>query len=293
MLLSAVVFVKLEKVIPVFAATKNINQHFMVTAPSTVIRTGPTTSKTQVVKQSRGAVLKGIQQHTTQKGELWYKVKTVSGKQGWTQSKNVQKLKRRILSAPLTGQMPELPRGCEVTSLTMMLNYAGKKTDKMTLAKQVKKDPTPYRNSGGKVYFGNPYNGFVGNMYTFSKPGYGVYHGPIADLAASYLGKDRVMNLTGQDFEKVLNHINNGTPVWVIANTTYKQLPSSSFRTYHTPTGPVRITYKEHSVLVTGYDNVYVYFNDPLKKVKNKRVLKSDFKNAWIQMGKQAITYKK
>ena len=38
------------------------------------------------------------------------------------------------------------------------------------------------------------------------------------------------------------------------------------------PTGPVEITYKLHAVLITGYDEKYVYFNDPftLKEYKSK-----------------------
>jgi uncharacterized protein YvpB len=274
------------------ALTKK-TESYIVVSPSVVLRSGPSDSKSNIVKVNRGTILYTIQKHTTLQKQLWYKVKTVGGKQGWVNSKKVQPLKRRVLHAPLIAQMPELPRGCEVTSLAMMLRYAGVKADKMTLAKQVKKDLTPYRKVNGKVYFGNPYNGFVGNMYTFSKPGYGVYHGPIADLAQKYLGKERVVDLTGREFESILDAINKGTPVWVVANTHFKKLSSSYFQQWNTPTGKVSITYKEHSVLVTGYDNLYIYFNDPLKKVKNRRVLKTDFKAAWIQMGKQAVTYKK
>lgn len=101
-----------------------------------------------------------------------------------------------ILDAPLIGQMPELPRGCEVTSLAMMLQDAGVKVNKMTLAYQVKKDPTPYRNVNGQIYFGNPNTGFVGDMYSFNKPGLGVYHGPIGELAKAYL-PNRIVDFTG------------------------------------------------------------------------------------------------
>ncbi|MGD6961116.1 C39 family peptidase [Fictibacillus phosphorivorans] len=272
-------------------AATNKNQAYMVVSSSVIIRSGPTDSKSKIVTVDRGTILYMIQKHTTLQKQLWYKVKTVGGKQGWVHSKNLQLLKRKVLNAPLIAQMPELPRGCEVTSLAMLLRYSGIKADKMTLAKQVKKDSTPYRKVNGKVYFGNPYNGFVGDMYTFNKPGYGVYHGPIAELAKKYLGMERVTDLTGKEFDSVLEAINKGTPVWVVANTHFKKLSSSYFQEWYTPTGKVSITYKEHSVLVTGYDNLYVYFNDPLKKVKNRRVLKTDFKAAWIQMGKQAVTY--
>jgi uncharacterized protein YvpB len=92
---------------------------------------------------------------------------------------------RFIVDAPLIAQYPQLPRGCEVTRLAMMLNHASIHVSKMTLAKQVKKDPTPYKVKDGNTYLGNPNTGFVGDMYDLKKPGYGVYHEPIFDLASA------------------------------------------------------------------------------------------------------------
>ncbi|WP_430066999.1 C39 family peptidase [Neobacillus sp. NRS-1170] len=196
-----------------------------------------------------------------------------------------------LLDVPLVAQMPELPRGCEVTSLDMMLLDAGKSVSKMTLASQVRKDPTPYSKTNGQVYFGNPYTGFVGDMYTFNKPGLGVYHGPIADLAESYL-PNWVIDFTGSSFEEIYKHLNSGKPVWVINNVLFDTVPSQYWQTWNTPTGKISITYKEHSVLITGYDSQYIYFNDPLSVTKNRKATISAFKRGWEQMGKQAISYR-
>ncbi|NRD77194.1 C39 family peptidase [Bacillus sp. BRMEA1] len=196
-----------------------------------------------------------------------------------------------ILDAPLIAQMPELPRGCEVTSLSMMLRDAGVKADKMTLALQVKKDPTPYSKVNGQVYFGNPYTGFVGDMYSFSNPGLGVYHGPIKELAEKYI-PNRVIDFTGSKFEDIYQYLNSGKSVWVINNTLFDTVPTQYWYVWNTPKGKISITYKEHSVLVTGYDSRYIYFNDPLAVIKNRKVAISTFKRGWEQMGSQAISWR-
>ncbi|NHM29996.1 hypothetical protein G8761_05100 [Bacillus sp. C11] len=201
------------------------------------------------------------------------------------------RLGKVVLSAPLIKQMPELPRGCEVTSLTMLLNFAGVKTNKMVLASAIKKDPTPYTYRNGRYYFGNPNFGFVGNMFTFSKPGFGVYNKPIAELAIRYL-PGRIINLSGQSFNNVLDYVSAGHPVWVINTSWFNIVPSQYWKTWYTPQGgAIRITMKEHSVLVTGYDSKYVYFNDPLDGQKNKKRPISQFVSGWKQYSSQAVSF--
>lgn len=197
----------------------------------------------------------------------------------------------KILDAPLINQMPELPRGCEVTSLAMLLQDAGVNADKMKLAKEIKRDPTPMTKQNGKTYFGNPHTGFVGDMYSFETPGYGVYNEPIFELAERYL-PGKVENITGESFDSVINKLKDDKTVWIITNATFNVLGEEEFRTWETPDGPVEITYREHSVLVTGFDENYIYFNDPLTGIKNNKSNKAAFIAAWEQMGKQAISLK-
>lgn len=191
----------------------------------------------------------------------------------------------KTITAPHIKQLPELPRGCEVTSLAMMIQQAGVKVGKLKLAKEVRK--VPFKTNGLN---GNPNDGFVGNMYTFSQPGLGVYNGPIQKLAEKYL-PNRVVNLTGYDFSYIFKMLDKGVPVWVITNSWFSHLPSSQFMTWKTSSGPLKITYREHSVLVTGYDENYIYINDPLYHRANRAVSKAGFIAAWNQMGKQAISY--
>ncbi|WP_394137624.1 C39 family peptidase [Cytobacillus oceanisediminis] len=195
-----------------------------------------------------------------------------------------------LIDLPAVNQFPELPRGCEVTSLSMLLQHAGIKADKITLAKEIKKNPEPYNIENGKIYFGNPNDGFVGDMLSFDNPGLGVYHKPVKELAEKYL-PGSIRDLTGSDFTELKIHLSDGRPVWIITNTAYKKLSDDFFQTWHTPSGEIQITYKEHSVLLTGYDQEYMYFNDPLTGEKNKKAPIADFEEAWVQMGRQAITY--
>jgi uncharacterized protein YvpB len=183
-------------------------------------------------------------------------------------------------------QLPELPRGCEVTSLAMLLSARGISADKLELAERIAKDNTPLEVEGGKIYFGDPNKGFVGSIYDLSEDGYGVYHKPICDLLQEY-EPDAAIDLTGCEFEDVLRIVAAGNPVWVVINSWYQELPESQFETWHVPGGELKATYREHSVLVTGYDSQRIFFNDPLLQAES--ALREDFIKAWVQMGRQAV----
>ncbi|MCG8398410.1 C39 family peptidase [Bacillus atrophaeus] len=185
------------------------------------------------------------------------------------------------LDVVLYNQMdsPKLYNGCEVTSLAMVLHYAGYNVSKNTLAEDIPTVPLTY-SSGLK---GDPNEGFVGDME--NGPGLGVYHEPIYKLAKKYAGSD-VKDLTGQNIKAVYRELEQGRPVWVI--TTSKFAPVDNIKTWKTSNGNVDITYSVHSVAVTGYDEGYVYVNDPYGH-KNRKTDRKNFEKAWKQMGSQAI----
>ncbi|CAG9613094.1 hypothetical protein BACCIP111899_02289 [Bacillus rhizoplanae] len=189
-----------------------------------------------------------------------------------------------IENVPFIKQLPELERGCEVTSLAMLLQYKGIQVDKMKLADEIER--VPFEANGLR---GNPHEGFVGNIYTKSEPGYGVYHQPIFQLAQKYV-PDKTIDLTGREIEDIYKVLSAGSPVWVIVNTTFQPLDKGSFETWDTNAGEVKITYYEHSAVVVGYDQNFVYVNDPLANKPRKGIPRAQFEKAWEQMGKQAIT---
>ncbi len=184
-------------------------------------------------------------------------------------------------------QLPELPRGCEVTSLTMLMRYKGVYVDKMELAEKIAKDPTERVVIEGVTFAGNPNTGFVGDMTNIKNFGFGVYNGPIYDLLRKYKPSS-AMNLTGCNFDDLFGLVARDCPIWVIVNTKYNKIPIEDFIIWNTPIGEIDVTYYEHSVLVTGYDEENIYFNDPLGKASSAP--RSEFISAWEQMGRQAVT---
>jgi uncharacterized protein YvpB len=187
-----------------------------------------------------------------------------------------------ILDVPLLKQMdaPRLYNGCEVTSLAMLLNYYKIMVTKNELADKITRVPLKY----GDGKNGNPNVGFVGNME--DGPGLGVYHEPIFKLAQSFAVGLKVTDLTKQPFSVLLEKVGQGSPVWIITTASFG--PTSEMKTWNTPQGPVDVTYKMHSVVITGYDQDSIYINDPYG-FKNRKVDRENFIKAWEQMGSQAV----
>jgi len=189
----------------------------------------------------------------------------------------------KLINVPIVCQLPQLKNGCEVTSLTMILQWAGINVDKMTLADQVAKDTTPYSTVDGQIHWGNPNVGFVGDI-TGQNIGYAVYHGPILQLAHRY---HNAIDLTGQSFDQVLSHVTAGSPVWVITSFTFE--PVTDWQTVISPEGPYRLSFNEHAVVITGFDNDYVWINNPYSDIKDQQVARAGFQTAWQQFGNQSI----
>lgn len=259
-----------------------------VTAALANVRQAPGTKMPILAELKKGSTVE-IKSEQKMNGKTWYEVNVTSNKKGWISSEITQltQTPTALIDAPEVSQLPQLERGCEVTSLDMLLEQAGVSVNKMTLAKKIK--TLPFEKKG---LYSNPNDGFVGSIYTYKQPGLGVYHGPIASLAKVYLG-EKVDDLTESNWSAVEKKLNEGHAVWVIINNTFKKLPEndSNWYTWKTKEGNIRITYREHSVLVTGYSDSTVYVNDPLSGVKNQALNKKDFIAAWVQMGKQAVSY--
>jgi len=196
-----------------------------------------------------------------------------------------------LIDAPLISQLPELKNGCEVTSLAMMLNYAGIEVDKMTLAKKVEKDTTPptYDKNGNILEWGDPDKGFVGDI-TGDEPGYSVDPEPLLGLINQYL-PDKAIDLTGVSYDEIEKTLSNKIPIVVWVTCDFKN-PSKNTQ-WDSDGETVNATFSQHAVLLTGYDADNIYYNDPHSNTKNKKVSKTNFIEIWKTLGTKALSYRK
>lgn len=195
----------------------------------------------------------------------------------WMTMKQEQKL-----NVPLENQMPDLPNGCEVTSLSMLMNYYGIKVSKNELAETIQHVDS--FTDGGK-YRGNPHQGFVGHM-TIANAGWCVYNEPLYNVARKYTS--HIENITGSNFLSLLKLVSNGHPVMIITTTTFNKV--NNMQTWDTNTGKVNVTPSSHACVITGYSKPkkVVYVNNPYG-YKNQPVNWKDLQASYNQQGRQAL----
>lgn len=187
-----------------------------------------------------------------------------------------------IEEIPLIYQYPELPTGCEATSLAMLLQYYGVDVQKTDIAKLLPRAPMPQEVSGINQTL-HPNSAFIGNPFTYE--GYGVYLPPLLDIINTYLPNQGV-DLTHSDFSYLLELLDQGIPIitWVTMNMK----PAYLTHTWETPSGPFTWVAPEHTVLIVGYDNSYIYTHDPLNGRATYKL--EIFISSWTSLGKQALT---
>ncbi|NHM33273.1 SH3 domain-containing protein [Neobacillus terrae] len=249
------------------------------------VRSGPGVQYSKLGLLKNGSVLNVIHKETNG----WYKI-NFNGRTGYvsgqyvTTGSPVKTPASRILNVPLIAQRPELPSGCEVTSLAMALAYYGVHVNKTTLAKQMRYDSTKLvRNTNGTIRtWGDPDVGFVGTPFG---NGYTINPAPLKRLLDRY--RPGGVNLTGRDFSSVEQYILQGKPVLAWFTINFK-MPSARY--WKTPGGKSIYTPTPlHCIVVTGVDANYVYFNDSEVVKENVKISKSTFINIYNAMGKRAL----
>ena len=173
----------------------------------------------------------------------------------------------QINSFDIIFQMPELPTGCEITALTMVLNYYGMEADKVEMA--TKYLPTQelnlYYGSDGRLY-GNDLNQyFIGNPTT--ENGYVCGTGAIVTAANAYLqdqGSDlTAVDYTGADVDTLYEIVSQDIPVvvWVTISMTDR----GETEGWYTRSGEyVDWSTYDHGAVLIGYTQDTVTIADPI-----------------------------
>ncbi len=187
--------------------------------------------------------------------------------------------------APLC-QYPLLPTGCESVSAVMVLNFYGDLVDMETFASQWLPKNSDFYTYKGEDFGPDPSKAFAGDPFTTY--GYGCYAPVIAQSINDNSNVCDAYTVIGKGFDFLLSeYIDNGMPVLVWA--TMDMAPVKKGDKWITPEGEHFVwTSGEHCLVLTGYDEDYCYFNDPMsgELTKYKRTLSEKRYN---EMGKQAV----
>lgn len=207
-----------------------------------IYQTGGAKSSAKNMKAiSTGRYYANKQVHVTREEKMrdgtWLKFTYQHTQTGWIHRNGTVK-SYRWLNIPLIAQRPELPTGCEITATTMMLQYAGAKVTKLSLAKEMPRSS-------------NPNKGFVGSPYRRS--GWWIYPKGLMKTVKHHLGSAK--NMTGDSFKKMKAQINQGHPVviWVAGVDGFVN----------------------HAITLSGYSSTRAYYNDPWTKRKTSMTLAS------------------
>ena len=198
----------------------------------------------------------------------------------------------RIAGFPVVSQLPELPTGCEITALTMVLQYYGLDADKTVMASDylpTSPSTNRYTGSDGRVYGIDLDATFVGSPFDDS----GMICGPaaivtaangfLADQGSSLQAADR----TGASPDALYALVEQNTPVvvWVTIGMTPRQPAQMS---WYTETGKyVDWTNNDHCAVLVGYTDSGVWIADPLAGLVEYS--KTSFESVFASRGNRCV----
>lgn len=157
--------------------------------------------------------------------------------------------------AKVIGQRPEMPTGCEITAVTMMINFAGKNVTKDQAAKIMPRSL-------------NPNKGFIGSPYKKFPLGFWVAPNGIKPVVKHYLGTATNMtncSVFAINKKLIRSHL---VVVWVGWFDGFSN----------------------HAITLTGYHGNTLYYNDPWTGTKRSMNVET-FKRHWKLDGYRTLSY--
>ncbi len=190
---------------------------------------------------------------------------------------------------PVILQNPELPHGCEITTLTSVLNYYGAEISKLEMDQNyLPKQSFEYKMR--KKYGPNPnqaYGGEPSNLRT----GTYVFAEPIIKAANNFINERKIdlqaKNISGSTIEDITNYIRQGIPVitWVTLDLSPPKVKGGWIVE---ETGEYHQMYQNlHTMVLLSVENNTVEVMDPLKGIIT--LDKRAFFNSYEAMGEQAV----
>ena len=187
-------------------------------------------------------------------------------------------------------QYPELPTGCEITAMTMVLNYYGYNVDKVTMAMDYmpKVQAEFYRSEDGRLMGPDLENFFVGDPT--EETGYICGTGAIVTAANRYLA-DVGSDLTAVAMkhtrpEELYDLIDQGTPVviWCTINMEDRAETDGWYREDGTY---MEWSTNDHGAVLIGYDEDTVTVADPI--YSRITVSRDQFEKIFAERGGQCV----
>ncbi len=188
------------------------------------------------------------------------------------------------LDVNLIYQNPELPTGCEITSLAIVLNHMGINVDKCDLADNYLEKYVNGRADFNNVFCGEPR----------SDGGYGCYANVIFNASQLYINKNnlslnyKTKDLTNCEFETIYSYLTDGYPV-VAWTTNWLEEPYINEEWEYNGKWYEWLV-PEHCVVIIGYDiiNNIINIADPQNGYLEQDLTR--FIEVWEKMGSQAVT---
>jgi uncharacterized protein YvpB len=164
-------------------------------------------------------------------------------------------------------QHPELPNGCEITSLTAVLHYYGYTISKTDMSDHyLPKEPFSWKE--GKRFGPNPYKAYSGDPRS-KTGGWFSYAPPIQVAVEKYVdeiqGVHTAIDVTGSTREEIIHQLDQGVPVviWVTLDLSKPKIKSHWY--FHDTEEYFAAPTNLHAVVLHGYEGDMLHVMDPLQ----------------------------
>lgn len=196
----------------------------------------------------------------------------------------------RIEEFPVVFQMPELPTGCEITAMTMVLNYYGFGVDKTVMAAEYLPTVSAnlYYGGDGRLYGSDLRSYFVGDPFT--QAGYICGTGAILTAANNYLNEVgstmRAADKSGASPSELYELVSQDTPVvvWVTIGMEDRRATQG----WYTESGDyVEWSTNDHGAVLVGYSEDTVTIADPISGMTEYS--RTQFESVYASRGFQSV----